>query len=254
MDCKSCGIEIPPNFSACLQSNSCPACGGLIVSTDFKKVMDLVKESISQNSCTPEELFAWLITAYQLQPKIDNKVIASPSQSAQSSTLRWANSPTQQATSEFAKNAGLDKIKQNSEWASIVQAVNQVNDGLYGGGAPPAEQIEEAPVEQPPTKEEIQAILAAAAAKKGRKLTAREAKVILDGGDGELYMDAAGNPVPGNAPPGSVHSEEIQAAAAIVENMFTADQSPVLQAERMKRLKSQYTLQNGSGGSFRRGN
>lgn len=251
MNCKSCGIDIPPNFSACLQNNSCPACGGTIVSTEFKKVMDQVKESITQNLCTAEELFSWLIVTYNLAPPKESKP-----NGPDTSNLRWANSPTQQASSEFAKNAGLDKIKQNSEWANIVQTVNQVNDGLYGNALGNDSSITSEPEEQPerpPTQEEIKALLIAEATKKGRKLTAREAKSILDGGQGELYVDANGHPIQGSAPVNSSNSHEIEAAAAIVSNMFVADQSPVLQAERMKRIKSQYSLQNGLGGSFRRG-
>lgn len=240
MKCKSCSTEIPPTFVHCIQTNSCPMCGKLIIPDNLKVLMDTIRESITNNDTTAEELIDWLVSTYNIP--IKNTAVTKTTHTGE---LRWANSPTH----EFAKNAGVNKIKQNSELAAIAQAVNNINNDLYGGEPISTEYPEEVE-EAPRTPEQIEAELTAAAVKKGGKLTLKEAKNILSGED-NLYLDENGNtikPMIDNS-----NSSEIEAAAGIIKNMFTADQSPVLQDERLKRLRSQYSIQNGSSGSFRRG-
>lgn len=247
MDCVSCKIPINSAWTHAVKINICPACGSHIVSEEFKDIIDFLQDAISKNATNPDELVEWLISSYKVVPK--GMELAPKAGNPYTGELRWANSPTQ--SNEFMKNAGVDKIQKNSEWAAIAQAVNNVNDGLYGSSAPPPVSEEEYPQEAPPTQDEIQAQLAAAALKKGSKLTVTEARSILNGG-AELYLDPDGKPLSGGDA-GPALSSDIKAAASIISNMFTADESEVLQDSRMKRLRSQYTIQNGGAGGFRRG-
>lgn len=221
-----------------------------------QQLMVELKEAMDKMPNDSQGLAGWLLSHYSLVKKGTAEPTtfhrANPKQNgppASNQELRWAGNQTQ---TQFAKNAGLDKINKNPEWSEMIKAVNSVNDGLYGQAVDQSGnvEIEEETQDTGLTFEQKQQVLAEAARQKGGKLTTREAKGILDGQSGsELYVDMQGNAIVGSGD-GAVNANEIKAAANIVSNMFDADESDVLKSERMKRLRSQYAFQNGGAGKL----
>lgn len=66
MKCMSCNAEIPPEWVACIQENKCPGCGGAIMDDSSKQLLDELREAMQRMPGDPEGLAGWLLSNYQL--------------------------------------------------------------------------------------------------------------------------------------------------------------------------------------------
>lgn len=236
MLCESCKIEIPPAWKAAITSNNCPGCGGEIMNPKSKKLMNEIKEAISKMSNDPEGLAGWILSTFDLYPKgsieptvFHGKKPINSSEEPVRTDLKWANN-------QFAKNAGVDKIiAKNSKFNTVIDAVNSIKNGNEVIDP----KIQEEDLENEDfSPEDIKTIITNEAKTKGGKINFKDAMAAISG---DNFID----------PQAKISEDETQLAADIVSNMFNADESSVLNNERMKKLRSQYNIQNGAGG-FRR--
>ncbi len=66
MDCKSCGIEIPPVWVVALKSNICPSCGGEIMSSELQELITGLTEAMGKMPENPQGIACWLVSNYKL--------------------------------------------------------------------------------------------------------------------------------------------------------------------------------------------
>lgn len=242
MLCESCKIEIAPAWKNIILSNICPACGNFLMSPKSKEIMDKIKEAIVKMSgesggLDPEGLAGWIMSTFDLFPKgsieptvFHGKKPINSSEEPVRTDLKWANN-------QFAKNAGVDKIiAKNSKFNTVIDAVNSIKNG--NEVIDPKIQEEDLENEDL-SPEDIKTIIANEAKTKGGKINFKDAMAAISG---DSFID----------PNAKISEDEKQLATDIVSNMFNADESSVLNNERMKKLRSQYNIQNGAGG-FRRG-
>ena len=66
MDCKSCGIEIPPVWVAALKSNICPSCGGEIMNSELQELITGLSGAMDKMPGNPQGIACWLVSNYKL--------------------------------------------------------------------------------------------------------------------------------------------------------------------------------------------
>lgn len=133
MKCNDCSADIPPQWTACIQKNVCPGCGGSIMSNDTKDFMDDLKQALSKMNFTAEELTGWLLSNYTLtkigtaEPtafhrKAEKKASAAPG-------LKIADNPVQ----KFLKRTDAAKeLEKRSNLQQIVAEIQGVSESQYG--------------------------------------------------------------------------------------------------------------------------
>jgi hypothetical protein len=247
MRCMSCEADIPPQWVNAIQSNQCPGCGGEIMNSSAKELLDELTQAIERMPNNPQGIAGWLLSNYQFR-KIGD---ASPTEQFHTKRarravddesdpvgLKIANNPVQallkrtdaykniQATrAKLAR--GNDKMQQLAAMAAGIAAV----DGdMYGDGLPDVQTGEDEYYED--DGEEI-------VVERGPKLSRQLAT-------GATLLDATAQPLT---------PEELAALASSVQPEEDEESAhKALQAQRLKRLRAQQGVAGGGGhGVFRRG-
>lgn len=231
----SCDADIPPAFVHCIQSNSCPGCGGDIMNEAAKELLDELTDAMERMPNDAQGVAGWLLSNYRLaklgetaEPteEFHRKRAAQPQgPNAPERALAVANNPVQ----KFLKRSGqAGKVAENNaKLAALAQQIqSDPNDTQYGEGLDAAEDVDGDFEEQyvPPV----------ASAKKTL------ANNVMIGGDG-------------NEQP--LSAEDVAKLMERVSNAGPKNSGvEALQMQRMDRLAKQQGVADGSGqGSFRRG-
>ena len=80
MKCKSCNDEVNTKFKHALSINSCPLCGGEIMSVQLHSILNELKTTMERSSEYIEEISDWLYTNYNLKRIKENEVIVDKKQ------------------------------------------------------------------------------------------------------------------------------------------------------------------------------
>jgi hypothetical protein len=67
MKCMSCGANIPPEWVNAIKSNVCPGCGGDIMNSDTKGLLDELSEAMAKMPNDPNGVAGWLLSNYRFQ-------------------------------------------------------------------------------------------------------------------------------------------------------------------------------------------
>lgn len=68
MKCNGCEIQIPPKWIHCINSNTCPQCGGAIYSDEQKELLEELREALNQmENISAEGVVGWLLSNYNLK-------------------------------------------------------------------------------------------------------------------------------------------------------------------------------------------
>lgn len=67
MRCISCGADIPPQWVIAIQQNSCPGCGGEIMNSVTKELLDELSTAMEKMPNDPQGIAGWLISNYRFQ-------------------------------------------------------------------------------------------------------------------------------------------------------------------------------------------
>ncbi len=250
MRCMSCEADIPPQWVNAIQSNQCPGCGGEIMNSSAKELLDELTHAIERMPNNPQGVAGWLLSNYQFR-KIGSaepteqfhtkraRHAAGQGDDFDSAGLKIANNPVQallkrtdaykniQATrAKLASGARTDKMQQ---LAAMAAGIAEVDGDLYGDGLPDVQAGEE---EYYDDEDEV-------VIERGPKLSRQLAT-------GATLLDATAKPLT---------PEELSALASSVQteddDADTAHR--VLQAQRLKRLRAQQGVAEGGGhGVFRR--
>ena len=251
MNCITCNAEIPPAWVNAIKINSCPACGGVIMSEDHQTLLTELKEAMSKMEHNPEGLAGWLLSNYDLRKKgsaeptefYGQKKHYHQEQGGPIQGVKWANSPTH----DFAQRSGADKVTAN-KFSGIVDAINNVNANLYGG---PSQQIraqqeyEEDIVTSGSEEDDMRSkveLAAMIAKKENRPITMKD---ILSS---NVLVDTS------SSNGASLQPED---APLLSKALFGEDDGanlpPALQKDRLKRLAAQQGVSFGGAGKIRRG-
>ena len=263
MICITCKASIPPAWVACIQTNICPGCGGVIMDDSAKELLTQLREAMAKMPNDPEGLAGWLMSTYDLFPKgtiepttFHRKPIAGQNMSQESmvdgQVVKWANTPTNQ----FMKRAGADKILKDPKLAMMAQVINNINsaDGqMYGGGS---SNVESDPYmdqqeEEDTSEQERIAKMAAKARSQGRKLTMKE---VLANESNSVEFNIGGNSTPLSEAETELVKHLVGGPSSEDPDMDGLQNLPlILQADRLKRLASQRELRfGGSSGLIKR--
>ena|SRR5690606_34784338 len=67
MRCVSCGADVPPQWVAAIDSNTCPGCGGQIMSSESKELMEELQDAISKMPNDPKGLAGWILSNFRIK-------------------------------------------------------------------------------------------------------------------------------------------------------------------------------------------
>ena len=258
MRCSSCGVDIPPTFTAVLQRNECPACNGPIMDETAQQLMVDLAEAMERMPNDPKGLAGWLLSNYRLRKIGDGEPVGQfyhegarqapgqrPGNDIDTSHLKTAQSPVDQflsRTDSYSKvketralieAAKGGKDKRMAALAASVQHAQQSDDyGLEATG--------DVEIEDP----------------------------RLDNEDMETYqqmMQAGGNPfvqpntmamVPVGEGGQSTVGEEDPMDSPLLPHEKQMSSTPqghkVMLENRLKRAKAQAALHGGGEGAFSR--
>jgi len=245
----SCGADIPPEWVKAIQSNSCPGCGGEIMSTPTQELLKDLTEALEKMPNDPQGVAGWLLSNYRFQKMGSGEPVekfhrkgGGPPGGIDENNLKV--DPTynefikrNEAGGLVARGEELAKLKHSqggklAEFASIIQSVGDP----YGDDTVSNSQEESTP-------------------------NADEQKAYLE-------LQAAGyDPFPKNQSSGGLTdlSQAIN-PQDVVDLMTQGQDTPLkqevmlsqsdegrryLQRDRFKRMKAQDAI-SGGGGSFRR--
>jgi hypothetical protein len=228
MECDSCKVIVPAEWKKAIQRNVCPNCEGVIMSEASKNLMDELRAAIERMPSDTEGLVGWLMSTYTLTPKGTVEPTAVFYDGSNQRQLKHAQTPTQ-----FAKNAGVDKIvTKNAKFAELASAINNLDDPYQSDNSISA-----------PLSSDEEAELARLTNKLGRKPTMQEAFLASDD---SAFID----------PNASISKEETQIISEAVSNMTNGSEflnkNSALGRDRLKRLQTQVELSNGGVGKIRR--
>ena len=117
MKCKSCSEEITYKFAFAISSNTCPMCGGEIVSEELRNILSELKEVMQATAQYRAEIFDWLYSNYQLVSKDSEEYKALQAQSEMATS---AKIPLRQAlTTIDPKTVSLDRNGNQVSGAAI---------------------------------------------------------------------------------------------------------------------------------------
>ena len=75
MQCQSCKEEVLAKFVHAISVNSCPFCGGEIVSSEVKAIMNTLSLAFNDAKNHMSQIEDWLMTNYSLRLIKDNEVV-----------------------------------------------------------------------------------------------------------------------------------------------------------------------------------
>ena len=136
MRCCSCGVDIPPTFTAVLQRNECPACSGPIMDDTARQLMSDLAEAMERMPNDPKGLAGWLLSNYRLRKIGDGEPVGQfyhegarrqqpagqPGNDIDTSNLRQAQSPVDQFLS---RTDSYNKVK---ETRALIEAAKGGKD------------------------------------------------------------------------------------------------------------------------------
>lgn len=141
MRCISCDIDVPPQWVACIQANSCPNCGGPIMNDTSKELLVELKLAMEKMpTADAASISGWLLSNYTLT-KIGSAEPTEfyPKKSKQSQVknrkLKVANNVVQDFLKR--KDPGIAKsVEAQKDLASIAEQINsgEIVEDLYGDG------------------------------------------------------------------------------------------------------------------------
>lgn len=218
MKCMSCEANIPAEWQAAITRNSCPACGGQIMTDQIKRVSDNLRTVVDQLVELGEEQMDLLLDTFGLRRKPVPGTRHAREEDPLPSGLKIASNPVQ----DFLSRTNAPHLaKRHERIKDILTRIEDAQDEEELGAAMEEYESESPQPNRMPTM--------------GRAL---ENNVLTDG----------------SGPPPT--PEEIAALQATLGDDipdFDPDLHPALQKDRMKRLMQSRSVANGSGqGSFRR--
>lgn len=245
----SCGADIPPAWVMAIQSNTCPGCGGEIMSGPTQELLKELTEAMERMPNDPQGVAGWLLSNYRFQKMGSGEPVEKfhrkgGNGGAQPDGVSLKTDPTysefvkrNDASHLVARGEQLAKLKNSekpdvAEFASMIQSVGDP----YGGDTVSTTQEENTP----PDQEEIQAY--AEMKSMGQDPFAKtpvggitDLSQAIDPGEVARYL----NP----------NQDVISKAEEIY--MQSDEGRRILQRENHKKLKAQEAI-NAGGGSFRR--
>ena len=108
MDCSSCGIEIPPQWKACLVSNICPSCNGKIMSDFTQELIKGLSDAITQMPNNPQGIACWLVSNYRMDKINDYEPPQFKDQKPGNININASNNDKQNALEKFFERAGVN--------------------------------------------------------------------------------------------------------------------------------------------------
>lgn len=233
--CQHCNFDVPSNMKFAILNNSCPSCGKEIMPSADKELLDELRtkfeEMKTNTELTADELLTWLCSNYSIQ-KIGSAEITTFYRPQE----KQINNQLGNNSNEFKKRAGVNHTGTVSEkW---LNAINLINNQIEEGN----NEVPEAQIQELDPYTEIAKL---SKAKGGKKVTAAEAMELLkNGGNSEMYLNQPEMSMIGEQSGKLAITAETTALASLMENeLGTAQVSPVLENERLKRLSKQYLNQ-----------
>ncbi len=124
MKCITCNVDIPPQWVACVQQNTCPACSGPIMDEVSKELLTELKEAMSKMPNDPEGLAGWILSNYSIT-KIGT---GEPTQfHRRSSNVNQKFKTTDNPAHDFFKRAGVNPMSKKTK--NYQELVNQIESG-----------------------------------------------------------------------------------------------------------------------------
>lgn len=152
MKCISCQAAIPAEWVACIQSNSCPGCGGEIMDSSNKELLDELTAAMERMPNNPQGIVGWIMSNYKLI-KIGDAVPAEKFHVKGQKESSQQPNKFLQRTNAY-KNIEATQNKTNSKLAVMAEAIanGNIENEMYGSGSSeikaPEEIYEEESVEE----------------------------------------------------------------------------------------------------------
>lgn len=135
MQCLSCQADIPPQWVAAINSNTCPGCGGNIMDDSAKELLGELREAMSKMPNDPAGLAGWLLSNYSLQkigtaePTSFHRKMEKRAAQPTAPGLKIADNPVQ----KFLKRTDAAKeLEKRSNLQQIVAEIQGVSESQYG--------------------------------------------------------------------------------------------------------------------------
>lgn len=246
----SCGANIPPEWVNALKSNCCPGCGGEIMNTSTKDLLQELADAMTRMPNDPQGVAGWLLSNYRFQKmgsaepveKFHRKGGKSLSDDFDETNLKI--DPTynefikrNNASDLVARGEKLAKFKhggnsQLAEYASIIQGVGDP----YGDDT-----TTNSSDDTPPDIEDQRAMMALASAGVNPFAEIKVGGITdmsqtLNLGDIENILTKK-------------QTEPLKEEVLLSQ---TAEGRAYLQRDQFKKLKAQDAISGGGGGVFRR--
>lgn len=123
MKCMSCEAEIPSKWQACIVNNLCPQCGGVIMDSNTKVLLDELHNVMTKLEASPEGVMDLLLSNYNLK-KFSEKEVESGVDIT--SGLKMAESPVQ----DFLRRTASPHLAQRRDKIKdILGRISQSDDG-----------------------------------------------------------------------------------------------------------------------------
>lgn len=259
MKCISCEIDVPPQWVACIQANSCPSCAGPIMDDMSKELLQELKLAMEKMpKADAAGISGWILSNYKLtkiglaepiafhQKKLEQR---RPNITQTKKKLKVARNSVQEFL--HRKDPGIAKsVEAQKDFANIVDELNNGVEDPYGNGVPLETEIDEESGEL-----------------SGEVVSEEDYEAYE--GDDEAYQEAISNRqnfhskaqalarhslvVPGGSKPltSQETAQMMHAVAGKASGVDPGDDMPeVLQIARIERLKKQRAIAGGGTDDF----